>query len=114
MLTQKEAAFLKYWEANRERHGKLLYQLLTGLPLALFFGFAYWGVMELLVYFNAFPRAGMKYNAFGAYGNTIIIAIIIFGVFFSVFTKKFNWEKREEKYKEFVAKNKTTKQTENT
>ncbi len=104
MLTDKEEAFVKYWEANRERQGKLSYQLSTGLPLALFFGFTYWGIMELLVYLNYFPRAGMKYNSISTYGNTIITAIVIFGVFFSVFSKKFKWEKREEMYKEFVAR----------
>ena len=108
MLSDKEEAFVKYWEANRERQGKLSYQLLTGLPLALFFGFTYWGIMELLVYLNYFPRAGMKYNSISTYGNTIITAIVIFGVFFSVFSKKFKWEKREEMYKELIAKRNIT------
>jgi len=104
MLTQKEETFLKYWEANRVRQGRTGYQLLTGLPFALLCGFAYWGLMELLVYLNAFPRAGMKFNAASTYGNTIFIGVVIFAIVFSLLTKKFKWENRENVYKEFLLK----------
>ena len=119
MLTEKEEAFLKYWEANRERLGKTGYQIITGLPFALLCGFGYWGIMEMLVYLNVFPRAGMKFNAASTYGNTIFVGIAIFAIFFSFFSKKFRWENRENMYKEFLAKkvnhpNNKTEQNENT
>ncbi len=46
MLTDDERRFLDFWEKNRERHGRLGYQLMAGLP---------WGALVLPAHLHKLP-----------------------------------------------------------
>jgi len=115
MLTEKEEKFLVYWAANRDRLGSLKYQITTGLPLALLLGFLYWAIIKLLFYFHLFGKAEMSFNAdSGSLNIIIILGIIIFGLFFSVYSKKFNWDNNDGFYQSLLTRKNKPVQTENT
>ena len=99
MLTEKEIAFLEYWEKNRDRQKKLVYQLAVGLPFGLVIGaliltnfFAGW-------YKRAEMIANSQFNPWVLY-----LAALCIAVFFAIFSKKFQWDQQEQRYKELKHK----------
>jgi hypothetical protein len=99
MLTEKEKAFLTYWEKNRNKQKKLVYQLAVGLPFGLVIGaliltnfFAGW-------YKRAEMIANSQFNPWVLY-----IAVLLIAIFFAVFSKKFQWDQQEQRYKELRQK----------
>lgn len=101
MLSEKEKAFLKYWEENRVKEKSILKQFFPGLPIGLSIGAA----ILLLLYSGWYERADMVENA---ESNPIILFIAIAGIiaFTGFFYKKFRWEMNEQAYKELQFKNK--------
>ena len=98
-LTNKEKAFIKYWEANRLKQRKLLYQLAFGLPIGLLLG----GLILFNFRAGWYIRAEMEANA--SFNPVVLyVAIIIIAVFIAIFSKKFQWEQRESMYRELLAK----------
>ncbi|HSC55313.1 MAG TPA: hypothetical protein VLC98_16895 [Phnomibacter sp.] len=99
MLTEKEKAFLGYWEKNRDRQKKLLYQLAVGLPSGLLVG-----ALILTNFFSGwYKRAEMIANSqFNPW--VLYIAVLIIAVFIAVFSKKFQWDQQEQRYKELKHK----------
>ncbi|MES2776293.1 MAG: hypothetical protein V4722_19110 [Bacteroidota bacterium] len=117
MLTEKEEAFLKYWEANRNRQKKLVYQLLVGLPVGLLLG----ALIVTNFYSGWYKRAEMVTNS---KFNPVVLIVAVLGiaVFMAVFSKKFQWDQQQQKYLELMSKkqkfnhqtNNQSAQTENT
>ena len=99
MLTPKEEAFLEWWKANRERQKKLLYQLLVGLPFGLILG-----VVIIANFFSGwYKRAEMIANS--SFNPMVLyLAAVLIAVFFAVFSKKFQWDQQEQRYKELMFK----------
>jgi cation transporter-like permease len=99
MLTEKENTFIEYWEKAKHRQKKLIYQLAVGLPLGLLFG------LFIIINFYAgwYKRAEMVANS---RFNPIVlyVAIVIIAVFFAIFSKKFQYDQLEQKYKELISK----------
>lgn len=99
MLTDKEEAFVQYWQQNRTRQKKLFYQLLVGLPLGLFLS----GIIAFNFFSGWYKRADAVINAqFNPV--VLVIALLMIAVFIAVFSKKFQWDQREQKYLELIAK----------
>jgi len=116
MLTEKEEAFLQYWEANRDRQKKLMYQLLVGLPVGLLLG----ALILTNFYSGWYKRAEMMTNS-KSNPLVLVLAIIGIAVFMAIFSKKFQWDQQQQKYLELMSKKekhnqqlKKTGQTENT
>ena len=99
MLTPREEMFLKYWEANRGRQKKLVYQLLVGLPFGLFIG-----VLVIANFFSGwYKRAEMIANS--QFNPMVLyLAAALIAIFFAVFSKKFQWDQQEQRYRELMAK----------
>jgi len=99
MLTEKEEAFLIYWEKARKRQKKFLYQLGVGLPVGLLFGM----LIIANFYSGWYDRAEMVANA---RFNPIVlyVAVIIIAVFFAIFSKKFQYDQQEQRYLELKYK----------
>jgi uncharacterized membrane protein len=99
MLSPKEEMFLKYWEANRERQKKLVYQLLVGLPFGLLIG-----VLVIANFFSGwYKRAEMIANS--QFNPMVLyLAAALIAIFFAVFSKKFQWDQQEQRYRELLAK----------
>jgi hypothetical protein len=99
MLTPKEEEFLEWWPANRNRQKKLMYQLLVGLPFGLILG-----VIIIANFFSGwYKRADMIANS--SFNPVVLyLAALIIAVFFAVFSKKFQWDQQEQRYKELLFK----------
>lgn len=106
MLTEKEETFIIYWEKARKRQKKLFYQLLVGLPIGLLFGF----FIIMNFYAGWYKRADMIANS---RFNPIVlyVAVVIIAVFFAIFSKKFQYDQLEQKYKELLHKKSKTATT---
>lgn len=99
MLTEKEKDFLKYWETARQRQKKLVYQLAVGLPIGLLFGF----LIIMNFYAGWYKRADMIANS--RFNPVVLyVAVVIIAVFFAIFSKKFQYDQLEQKYRELLAK----------
>ena len=99
MLTPKEEAFLEWWKANRDRQKKFMYQLLVGLPFGLLLG-----VLIIANFFSGwYKRAEMIANS-GFNPMVLYLAALLIAVFFAVFSKKFQWDQQEQRYKELLFK----------
>lgn len=99
MLTDKELAFIKYWEKARNRQKKLMYQLAVGLPVGLLFGL----FIIINFYSGWYKRAEMIANS--RFNPMVLyVAAIIIAVFIAIFSKKFQWDQSEQRYKELLAK----------
>lgn len=92
---------MAYWEKARHRQKKLLYQLAVGLPIGLLFGL----LIIINFYAGWYKRAEMIANS---RFNPIVlyVAIVIIAVFFAIFSKKFQYDQLEQKFKELDAKKK--------
>lgn len=99
MLTPKEEMFIKYWEANRDKQKKLVYQLLVGLPFGLLMG-----VLVIANFFSGwYKRAEMIANS--QFNPMVLyLAAALIAIFFAVFSKKFQWDQQEQRYRELLAK----------
>jgi hypothetical protein len=104
IMTEKEEAFLKYWEENRLKEKSLLKQFFPGLPIGLALGAA----ILLLLESGWYVRADMV--AFSQSSPVVIfIAIAAIVAFTGFFYKKFRWEMNEQTYKELKIKLEKTK-----
>lgn len=106
MLTENEAAFVVYWEQNRSRQKKLIYQLLVGLPIGLLLS----GIIAFNFYSGWYKEADAIANGPRFNPVVLVVALLIIAVFVAVFSKRFQWDQREQKYKELLAKKNNEKQ----
>jgi cation transporter-like permease len=99
MLTEEEENFIKYWEKNRHRRRKLVYQLAVGLPVGLLFGL----FIIINFYSGWYKRADMVANS--RFNPVVLyVAVVIIAVFFAVFSKKFQYDQLQQRYTELLAK----------
>ena len=99
MLTEEEKAFLEYWEQNRAKERKTWRQLLIGLPLGLIF------TLPILVnlFSGWYVRADMEARSESS-PTVLIVAVLIIASFFAIFSKRYKWERNEQRYKELKGK----------
>jgi uncharacterized BrkB/YihY/UPF0761 family membrane protein len=103
MITKKEKAFLKTWEAQRELRATFQNKLISGLPMALLFSTPI--LLSVAVVYIFFPEWYTKVsNIRQSTFVMIIIAIIISAVFFAFFRMHYKWEMNEQLYKELKHK----------
>jgi hypothetical protein len=121
MLSEKDNAFIRRWEAVRETEGTFRHKFLAGLPMAFLFGLPillFFAVVK--VFFPSWfatathrstdvlvPEMTQQFMTLSA-GNIIMafIAVVITVLFFSYFRMHYNWENNEQRYKELKAKQK--------
>jgi hypothetical protein len=99
MLTPKEEEFLEWWPANRNRQKKLMYQLLVGLPFGLILG-----VIIIANFFSGWYKGADMISNSSFNPVVLYLAALIIAVFFAVFSKKFQWDQQEQRYKELLFK----------
>src|SRR6266536_1277939 len=100
MLSKEEESFIEYWENNRLRRKKFIWQLGLGLPLGV--GFV------ILIFINFFSgwykRAGMVFNTESSLFPVLLIAALLIVIFVAVFSGRHKWEMNEQRYKELMSK----------
>ncbi|HUR66212.1 MAG TPA: hypothetical protein VMZ03_07655, partial [Chitinophagaceae bacterium] len=100
MLTEEEKRFMEYWEQNRNRKKRLLWQLAGGLPLALLIAGA-----TFITYFSGwYTRAIMMINMSSSGVLVVLISLIAIVVFIIVFSARHKWEMNEQRYRELTAR----------
>jgi len=99
MLTDEEKSFIQYWESNREKEKKSFKQLMIGLPIGFLFA------LPILVNFFSgwYKRADMigrsQFNPL-----ILVIAVLAIAIFYALFSKKHQWDMREQHYLELKKK----------
>ena len=100
MLTKEEKDFLAYWEANRLHKKKFLRQFSIGLPIGVFLAVAVF--VNLLS--GWYKKADMIIRSNSSLMATILIAIVVIAVFFTIFSSRHKWEQNEQRYQELKVK----------
>jgi len=109
MDSEQERLFIQYWEANREREGKLLTQLLFGIPVGMLFSLP---VLVILISAKLwYKRADMEANS-SLSPVVLISAVVIIAGFVAVFYKRHQWDMKEQQYLEFKARQENRDKTE--
>lgn len=105
MLSDKELAFLTYWEQNRIPQSTFISKLSRGLPMAVLFGLPI--ILSIAVVYLFFPEWYTKIsNTTSGSLVTVVIAVLICIFFFSYFRMHFKWEMNEQAYLELKYKQK--------
>lgn len=110
MLTPQEQRFVDYWQQNRDREKKLFRQLLVGLPAGLILAI---GIIASVATRQWYQQADMVANT-ELNPNVLIIAVLAIVVFVAIFYKKFQWDQKEQLYKELLSKQQKEKNNEAT
>ena len=102
MVTDEELKFMDWWERNRLKQKRLLYQLSFGLPVGLVFGLP---VLVSLIFSDWY-----KNMQFISSSQVIVIMVAVLGiaVFFALFRMKHKWDMNEQFYKELKLKQEKT------
>ncbi|MHA4845726.1 hypothetical protein ACX0G7_16245 [Flavitalea antarctica] len=101
MNSEQEELYIRYWEANREREGKFVTQLLFGIPIGLLFS-----VPVFVILISAkiwYKRADMAANS-SLSPALLIIAVGLIASFVAVIYKRHQWDMKEQQYLEFKAR----------
>ena len=100
MLTQQEKDFIDYWQRNRDKQKRTFKQFLIGIPTGLLF------VIPICVNFFSgwYKRAAMMTRTTDFNPLVLIIAMIVIVAFVAIFSKRHQWDMREQQYKELLAK----------
>ncbi|GAC1424025.1 MAG: hypothetical protein NVS1B13_10600 [Flavisolibacter sp.] len=100
MLTDKEKAFLEYWQIQRLKKKQFFRKLSIGLPMGVLIGAA------LLINFLSgwYKRADMQLHSDSSVVLVVIIAIIAIVVFITLFSARHKWDQNELYYKELEYK----------
>ena len=98
MLTADEQKFIEYWENNREKENKILFQLGYGAPWGLIFALP----VLVAVIFHDWYKNMVPITR----GQLILISIVVLAIalFYAIFRMKFKWEHNEQLYKELKFK----------
>ena len=105
MLSDKELAFLHYWEHHRLPQSSFISKLSRGLPMAIIFGLPI--ILSIVIVYIFFPEWYTKISATTS-GTfiVIVIAVVLAVLFFSYFRMHFKWEMNEQAYLELKYKQK--------
>lgn len=107
MISEKDRAFLQYWEKTRDAENTFASKLLRGFPMALMFGLP---IILFVVAVRLFlPEWYMKVskNSAGVF-FTAVIAMIGVILFYAYFRMQYKWEMNEQLYNELKHKEKTS------
>lgn len=100
MLTQQEKDFIDYWQRNRNKQKKTLKQFLIGIPVGLLFA-----IPICVNFFSGwYKRAAMMTGTPDFNPFVLIVAMLIIIAFVAIFSKRHQWEMREQQYQELLAK----------
>lgn len=102
MLTDEEKRFIAYWEQNRSKKKRLIWQLAGGMPLAV--------LLAAGIFVNYFAgwykRAAMQIRVDSSGVLVVLVALVLIVVFVVVFSARHRWDMNEQRYKELLNKKK--------
>jgi hypothetical protein len=100
MLSKEEAAFIKYWEANRNKQKKVFRQFLVGIPIGLLI------VIPTVISLTSgwYKRAEMEANSSNFNPMVLFVALLLIVAFSAIFYQRWKWEQYEQRYLELLAR----------
>ena len=106
MLTEEESKFIQYWESNRLRRKRFLWQLGIGLPVGVIFVVVIFASVISGWHKQAITdlQSQAQSKSGGSLILVIIIALLIIVVFTAVFSAKHKWDMYEQRYRELLIK----------
>ena len=108
MLTKEEEQFLADWGARRQQKRRA-FSFTLGLPVAV--------LIVLAIFINIL--SGWYASAFSVLRSNastilaVVVASVSIVVFMTVFGSRYQWEQREQRYKELMAKKNTAGRPDN-
>ncbi|MEJ7588128.1 MAG: hypothetical protein WKI04_11270 [Ferruginibacter sp.] len=103
MISEKDTAFLRYWERTRDIENTFFSKLTRGFPMALLFGLPI--ILLLVVVKLFFPDWYMKISGISpGMFITALIAMTVIVIFYSFFRMQYKWEMNEQLYQELKLK----------
>src|SRR5919107_398535 len=104
MLTPEENKFIEYWGVERTKKKKI-FRYTVGLPLGV--------LIVTLVFINVMSgwdtRAVMVLRSNSSFIIVIVLACIGIVTFLTIFSSRYQWEQKEQQYKELLAKKESLK-----
>ena len=103
MISEKDKAFLTYWERVRESESTVISKISRGLPMAFLFALPI--ILSVIVVRLFAPVWYMKMSATspGAF-VTVIVAMLLIIIFYAYFRMQYKWEMNEQLYTEIKSK----------
>lgn len=106
LYTPDELKFMAYWEANRLKQRRFIYQLTLGLPLGILFGIPI--IVNFLLGRFWYKRADAV--GLGQFNPIVlIVAVLLIAVFIALLSRRFRWEKLEQQYISLKKRNEEAK-----
>lgn len=104
MYSEDEKRFMEWWEQNRLKEKRTFKQWLMGIPLGLIFAIP----IAINFFSGWFKRADMVLNSQISNHEfnplVLIIALLLIISFIAIFSKKYQWEMKEQRYLELKAR----------
>ena len=100
MLTEEEIGFIGYWEQNRNKKKRLIWQLAAGLPLAAVIA----GGIFITYFSGWYTRAIMMINLSSSGVLVVLAGLILTVVFVVVFSARHRWDMNEQRYRELLSR----------
>ncbi len=100
MLTEEEIGFIGYWEQNRNKKKRLIWQLAAGLPLAAVIS----GGIFITYFSGWYTRAIMMINWSSSGVLVVLAGLILTVVFVVVFSAQHRWDMNEQRYRELLSR----------
>lgn len=103
MISEKDIAFLAYWERVRDSENTVSSKISRGLPMAFLFTLPI--ILSVIAVKLFVPEWYMKMSGTspGAF-VTILFAMLIIIVFYAYFRMQYKWEMNEQLYTEIKSK----------
>jgi len=102
MLTEEEKQFIAYWEKNRNKKKRLIWQLAAGLPLAALLS----GGIFITYFSEWYTRAVMIINLSHSGTLVVLAGLLLTVIFIVVFSARHRWDMNEQRYRELMSKQK--------
>lgn len=103
MLDERERLFVEYWERSRQKEKRIVYQILTGLPIGLLFALPIIFLLFSSRYW--YKRADMVANSEMS-PMVLIFAVLLIAGFVAILYKRHQWDRKEQQYRELKLKEK--------
>lgn len=112
MISEKDKAFLEYWDKVKEHENTFASKVSRGLPMAFLFALPI--VLSVIAVRIFAPDWYMKMSSTspGAF-VTIMIAMVTIIVFYAYFRMQYKWEMNEQLYQEIKSKQHSINQPSN-
>ncbi len=102
MLNEEEKRFIAYWEQNRNRKKRLIWQLAAGLPLAALLA----GGVFISYFSRWYTRAVMMINWNSSGVLVVFVALVLIVAFVVSFSARHRWEMNDQRYRELITREK--------